>query len=72
MLTQTVFWVEAQALASLNIAQAHRSLRNSTKSKYTYESAQETLGPIKRSFTRMRACVVMNERLLLERTVLYF
>ena len=67
------FMLAAQALASLNIAQAHRSRRHSTKSEYTDESAQETSGPIK-TFLQLyeNACVVMNEPLLLERTVLYF
>ena len=46
----------AQALASMNIAQAHRSRRHSTKSEYTDESAQETSGPIKRSYENARMC----------------
>ena len=46
----------AQALASLNIAQAHRSRCHSTKSKYIVESAQETSGPIKRSYENARMC----------------
>ena len=46
----------AQALASLNIAQAHRSRRHSTKSEYTDESAQETAGVIKRSYENARMC----------------
>ena len=46
----------AQALASLNIAQAQRSRRHSTKSEYTDESAQETSGPIKRSYENVRMC----------------
>ena len=56
--TQTVLWVSfmlaAQAQAGLNIAQAHRSRRHSTKSEYTDESAQETSGPIKRSYENAR------------------
>ena len=56
--TQTVRWVSfmvaAQALASLNIAQAHRSRRHSTKSEYTDDSTQETSGPIKRSYENAR------------------
>ena len=58
--TQTVPWVSfmpaAQALTSLNIAQAHRSRRHSIKSEYTDESAQETSGPIKRSYGNARLC----------------
>ena len=46
----------AQALASMNIAHAHRSRRHSTKSEYTDESAQETSGPIKRSYENARMC----------------
>ena len=46
----------AQALASLNIAQAHQSCRHSTKSEYTDESAQETSGPMKRSYENARMC----------------
>ena len=46
----------AQALASLNIAQAHWSRRHSTKSEYTDVSAQETSGPIKRSYENARMC----------------
>ena len=46
----------AQAQASLNIAQAHRNRRHSTKSEYTDESAQETSGPIKRSYENARMC----------------
>ena len=46
----------AQALASLNIAQAHRSRRHSTKSENTEESAQETSGPIKRPYENARMC----------------
>ena len=57
---QTVRWVlfmlAAQALVSLNIAQAHKSRRHSTKSEYTDESAQETSGPIKRSYENARMC----------------
>ena len=57
---QTVLWVSfmlaAQALASLNIAQDYRSRRHKTKIKYTDESAQETPGPIKRSYENARMC----------------
>ena len=61
----------AQALASLNIARAHWSRRHSTKSEYTDEFAQETSGPIKRSYENARMCS-HGEPLLLVRTVLYF
>ena len=58
--TQTVLWVSfmlaAQALASLDIVQAHRSRRHSTKGEYTDESAQETSGPIKHSYENARMC----------------
>ena len=47
------------AVASLKIAQAHWSRRHSTKSEYTYESAQETSGPIKRSYEN--ACMCSHE-----------
>ena len=36
------FMLAAQALASLNIVQAHLSICHSTKSEYTDESAPET------------------------------
>ena len=48
--------IAAQALAGLNIAQAHQSRRHSTKSEYTDASAQETSGPIKRSYENARIC----------------
>ena len=46
----------AQAVASLNIAQAHRSHRHSRKSDFSDVSAQETSGPIKGSYENARMC----------------